>query len=66
MLRRALRHAIAPTPTLTWAEATLVSCLAVAASLPLVAGAYLAKSAAGINLMTGPSPLHDLLFRFVQ
>ncbi|MGH1418438.1 MAG: hypothetical protein ACRBCJ_06240 [Hyphomicrobiaceae bacterium] len=27
---------------------------------------YLAKSAAGINLMPGPSPLHDYLYHFVQ
>lgn len=32
----------------------------------VIAGLYLAKSAAGINLMPGPSPLHDLLFHLVR
>ncbi len=27
---------------------------------------YLLKSAAGINLFAGPSPLHDLLYHFVR
>ncbi len=32
----------------------------------LVVGLYLLKSAAGINLMAGPSPLHDLFYHFVR
>lgn len=32
----------------------------------LVSAAYLAKSALGINLLPGPSPLHDILFHFVR
>lgn len=43
-----------------------LSALAVVAFPPLVAGAYLVKSALGINLMPGPSPLHDLLYHLVR
>jgi hypothetical protein len=32
----------------------------------MIVGAYLAKSALGINLLTGPSPLHDLLYHLVR
>ncbi len=65
MLSRALQNAIAPTQPMSWSEAFVVSCAAMAASLPLIAGMYLVKSAAGINLMPGASPLHDLLFWIV-
>jgi hypothetical protein len=65
MLAAAVKKAIAPAGSLTWAEAFLVSMAATAGSLPVIAGAYLAKSALGINLMTGPSPLHELLYGFV-
>jgi hypothetical protein len=34
-------------------------------SAALVAGLYLVKSAAGIDLMEGHSVLHDLLYHFV-
>lgn len=33
---------------------------------PAVAALYLAKSALGINLLPGPSPLHDLLYHLVR
>lgn len=33
---------------------------------PTVAVLYLAKSALGINLMPGPSPLHDLLYHLTH
>ena len=32
----------------------------------LVSLAYIAKSALGINLLPGQSPLHELLFHFVR
>lgn len=32
----------------------------------LVAGAYLLKSALGIDIMPGPSPLHDLLYPLLR
>lgn len=62
MLARALQNAIAPVRPMTWTEAFLLSAMASASSLPVIAGLYLAKSAMGINLMPGPSPLHDLLY----
>lgn len=65
MLTMALQKAIAPTEPMSWVEAFVLSTAALAASVPVVAGLYLVKSALGINLMAGPSPLHDLLYRFV-
>lgn len=66
MLAAAVKNAIAPAGSLTWAEAFLVSAVATAGSLPLLAGVYVVKSALGVNLMTGPSPLHDLLYSVVR
>lgn len=43
-----------------------VAAFVVAAFAPVVCGAYLVKSALGINLMPGPSPLHDLLYHFLR
>jgi hypothetical protein len=43
-----------------------VAALAVVAFPPVLAGAYLVKSALGINLLPGPSPLHDLLYHYVR
>ncbi len=65
MLSRAIQNAIAPTQPMSWSEAFVLSSAAMAASLPLIACLYLVKSAAGINLMPGASPLHDLLFWIV-
>ncbi len=62
MLASALHNAIAPAKPLTWTEAILLSTMAVVTSLPLIAGLYLVKSAMGINIFPGPSPLHDLLY----
>ena len=33
---------------------------------PAVVAVYLVKSALGINLLPGPSPLHDLFYHFVR
>ena len=65
MLVSALQNAIAPTQPMSWSEAFVLSSATMAVSLPLVAALYLVKSAAGINLMTDPSPLHDLLYWIV-
>lgn len=65
MLSAAFQKAIAPAEPLSWAEAFTVSSAALAAALPVLAGLYLVKSALGINLMDGPSPLHDLLYHFL-
>lgn len=62
MLANALSNALYPTRPMSWTEAFVLSSSALVASFPVIAGLYLVKSAAGINLMNGPSPLHDLLF----
>lgn len=33
---------------------------------PAIVGLYLVKSALGINLLPGPSPLHDLFYHFIR
>ena len=45
-----------------FAAAACVACCAP----PIIAALYLAKSALGINLMPGHSPLHDLLYHLVR
>ena len=65
MFSRAIENAIAPTQPMSWSEAFVLSSAALAASLPLAGGLYLVKSAAGIDLMSGASPLHDLLYWIV-
>ena len=65
MFATALQNAIAPVQPMSWTEAILLSGMALAASVPVVAGLYLVKSALGINVMDGPSPLHDLLYQLV-
>ena len=65
MIARACRKAIAPDQPMSWSEAIIVSSMALCAAVPAIAAAYLVKSALGINLMDGPSPLHDVLFHFV-
>jgi hypothetical protein len=66
MLSAAIQNAIAPAVPMSWAEAFLISSAALLAALPVLVVVYLAKSALGINLMDGPSPLHDLLYHFVR
>jgi hypothetical protein len=65
MLAQAFQNAIAPDQPLRWSEALIVSCAALMAAVPIIAGLYFVKSALGINLMAGPSPMHDLLYNFV-
>jgi hypothetical protein len=66
MLTRALQNAIAPAKPMSWVEAILMSTAALLAVTPAIAVLYLVKSALGINLMDGPSPLHGLLYHFVS
>lgn len=66
MLSRAIQNAIAPTEPMSWVEAICLSTFAVFTLLPLIAGLYLVKSAAGINVFAGHSPLHDLLYHFIR
>lgn len=40
--------------------------LVLTAATALVVGLYLLKSALGVNLMVGPSVLHDLLYPLVR
>ena len=50
-------------------EVLASACYAVTVTLGvavLISAAYLAKSALGINLLPGPSPLHDLLFHVLR
>lgn len=65
MLVKACQNAIAPNQPMSWVEAIIVSTLALCAAVPAFAGLYLVKSALGINLMDGPSPLHDLLYQLI-
>lgn len=66
MFTSALRNAMSPAKPMSWAEAFVLSTVAIFASLPVFAALYLAKAALGVNLMAGPSPLHDLLFHLVR
>jgi hypothetical protein len=66
MFTRAVQNAIAPAEPMSWTEAILLSSAALLAAVPAVAGLYLVKSALGINLMDGPSPLHDVLYQYVR
>lgn len=66
MLTAALQNVIAPAKPMSWTEAILVSTVAAFASVPAIVALYLAKSAVGINVMPGPSPLHDLLYQVVR
>lgn len=66
MPANAIRSTRRPTAAMTWATAVLMSIVALAAAAPVFAGLYLAKSALGLNLMSGPSPLHDLLYAYVR
>ncbi len=66
MISAAIRNAIAPGQPMSWAEAMVLSGIALLAAAPAVAALYLLKSAVGINIMVGPSPLHDVLYAFVR
>ncbi len=66
MFAAAFQKALAPANQMGWAEAFIVSGVALVLVLPMIAALYLVKSAVGINLMNGPSPLHDLLYQFVR
>lgn len=60
-----IKKAIAPDQSMNWAEAIFISSAVLLAAVPIIAALYIVKSALGINLMEGPSPLHDLLYHFV-
>ena len=60
-LSAATTFAVRLSPVLVLRAATIVTSAAV--SIPVV---YLCKSLLGIDLMEGPSPLHDMLFWLVE
>lgn len=47
---------------ISWTDAFVVTVTSTAAAIIALPPAYLIKSALGINLMPGASPLHDLFF----
>ncbi len=49
-----------------WSDAATASTLALAAIMLFSAALYIVKSALGVNLMVGPSPLHDFLYNFAR
>jgi len=65
MLADAFRNAILANAPLKWLDAFLVATSTSVCALFATAGLYVAKAALGIDLMSGPSPLHDLLYWIV-
>lgn len=66
MIATAYRNALMADNALAWSDAFIVATTAALASALALPALYLVKSALGINLMPGPSPLHDLLFWMVR
>ena len=62
MLAEILHHAFYPSQATKWRDAFLLAGFLAPFAVIAASGLYLAKAALGINLMPGPSPLHDLLF----
>lgn len=62
MLANAIHNALYPTRPLTWLEAFILAGATTLVALPPL---YLTKSALGINLTPGPSPLHELFYWIV-
>jgi hypothetical protein len=72
-MRRLINRTQAPTfakavasAHMSWREAFAISLLALPAACAAVAALYLLKSAAGINLTSGPSLLHDTLYALIR
>lgn len=66
MFKFAFEKAGHGTGPMNWADAFMVSIVALVVAIPSMAVLYVMKSALGINLTDGPSPLHDLLYRFLS
>lgn len=62
MIAAAYRNALIGDTSMAWSDAFIVASTAALASALAVPPLYLVKSALGINLMPGPSPLHDLFY----
>jgi hypothetical protein len=66
MLARAYAQALNPTREMTMFEAAVLGLTVTVGGMAAIAVLYVVKSALGINLMPGPSPLHDLLYPLVR
>lgn len=66
MLARAYAQVLDPTRDLTAFEAAALTLTVAVGAMAAIAVLYLVKSALGINLLPGPSPLHDLLYPLVR
>lgn len=63
MRRQAVRAVVSERADKAWMLNTLFALTIAVLSVPPL---YLVKSALGIDLMPGPSPLHDLLYWMVR
>ncbi len=66
MLTSAAHRAISSPEQMNWVEALMLAFAFAIAGSVAIAGLYLVKSALGMNLMPGPSPLHDLLYPLIR
>jgi hypothetical protein len=58
-------EAMTGSAVLAFLRALMTAVALIAGLISVAAGLYLVKSALGINLLPGKSPLHDLLYQFV-
>lgn len=65
MIATAYRNALIADAPLKWLDTIIVATTASLAATVALAALYVVKSALGINLMPGQSPLHDLLYWMV-
>lgn len=65
MIATAYRNALIAHAPLNWLDTLIVASTASLGSAVALAALYVVKSALGINLMPGQSPLHDLLYWIV-
>ena len=66
MLATAFAQVIYPARAMRTAEAVVLALTVTTAGAALIVALYLVKSALGINVMPGPSALHDLLYPLVR
>lgn len=62
MISTAYRNAMIASEPLSWIDTLIVATTTSVAAALAFPPLYLLKSALGINLMPGPSPVHDLLY----
>lgn len=66
MLSLAAHKAVYDPDAMGVLETLLLAFVVSTGAMAAIAVLYLVKSALGINLMPGPSPLHDLLYPLVR